>query len=200
MTTAVDVRTVQAELYRARDIESLDTASLRATTENGVAVHIAMSHVTDELFGPVMEMQCEKASVCWSPGRAEIAYHSGSTEILEDDATPPLCTRSFLNMIAVLREGGVAWSTLEIARAQTLCIDAAHESCSEIHTIPDTAVERVDRDGDCFRVVDGMDDLLIEGAKQDKLFSEMGVPWAVSTAPFDTSGYRAYPTNRGGDP
>ena len=141
--SASNVRSVQAELYRARPIESLDTASMRAVTDNEVTVHIAMSHVTAERFGPVIVMRCEKGTVIWKEGIAEIAYKDGTTETVEDHTKTQLRTRSFRNMVSVLREGAPVVSTVEIARAQTLCINAAHESCPEIQTIPASVVRRV---------------------------------------------------------
>ena len=50
--------TVQAELYRARDIQTLDTAILRILA-NGVDVLIGLSHSTRENFNPLMQLQCE---------------------------------------------------------------------------------------------------------------------------------------------
>ena len=193
MDSAANVRSVQAELYRARPIDSLDTASMRAVTDNEVTVHIAMSHVTAERFGPVIVMRCEKGTVIWKEGKAEITYRDGTTETVEDRTKTQLRTRSFRNMVSVLREGAPVVSTVEIARAQTLCINAAHESCPEIQTIPASAVESVDKNGDSFRVVKGMDDLIRQGAEKDRLFTEMGAEWAVATGDFNTDGYTAYP-------
>lgn len=193
LESASNVRSVQAELYRAREIESLDTASLRAVTESGVTVHIAMSHVNRERFGPDIVVHCEKATVEWGIGSARIDYSDGTTETIEDDTKTQLRTRSFRNMVGVVRDGEPVNSTLEVARTQTLCINAAHESCPEIHTIPDSFVDTVSSGGDSFRVVEGMDDLVRRGPEEGLLFSEMGAEWAVPSTEFSTEGYVSYP-------
>lgn len=193
LDTASSVSSVQAELYRARDIESLDTASVRATTESGVTVHIAMSHVTENRFGPYIVMQCEKGTVSWEIGSARIEYEDGAEETIEDDTKTELRVRSFHNMVAAIHADAPVVSTLEIARAQTLCINGAHESCGDVRTIPDAFVRTVNKEGDPFRVVDGMDDLIRRGAEEGKLFSEMGVTWAVASEEFLTTGYDSFP-------
>ena len=75
-------RSIQAELYRARDIESLDTASLRILTTDGVEIIIALSHVTRENFNPSMVIHAEKGTVHWvqDDGATTITYSDGSQE------------------------------------------------------------------------------------------------------------------------
>jgi predicted dehydrogenase len=186
------LRSVQAELYRARDIESLDTASMRAETDNGVTLTIAMSHVTAENFGPIMDIHCDKASVHWVTGHADVTYGDGRTETI-DDGEERIRSLSFRNMIGAIRRGETVISTPEVARAQTLCINGAHESCPEIGTIPSAARKDVRRNDTRFVVVDGLDDLIHRSVDQGHLFSELGVAWAKESGAFGMAGYDYYP-------
>ncbi|MDA0711189.1 MAG: Gfo/Idh/MocA family oxidoreductase [bacterium] len=183
--------TVQAELYRARDIETFDTASMRIMA-NGVEVIIGLSHSTAENFNPVMMLDCTKGQVTWSRGQAAINYADGTEELFDEgqlrDHNGP-----FHNAIDVLRAGSDPLCPPEVARAQTLCINGAHESCPEIATIPGEFVGTVDRTGDVFRVVQGLDDLLDRSFQEKKLFSELGSKWARPSRAFTMSNYRHYP-------
>lgn len=191
---ACGIETVQAELYRARQIESLDTVSLRVRTDAGVTVTIAMSHVTRDNFGPLMEVTCEKGTVNWWDGGATIDHADGSQQRL-DDGSDRLRSRSFANMVEVIRDGAAPLSTPEIARVQTLCINGAHESCPEIHDIPDSACEEVDTDRGTFRIVDGLDEWVHRSADERKLLSEVGVSWARRNDAFDMRAYNHYPSS-----
>ena len=183
---------VRAELYHARDIESLDTACLRATANSGVGITITFSHVSRENFGPFMVLNCEKGTVSWSTKETTIAYTDGTKETL-DEGAPRLRTLPFVNAVESLRGQAEVISTPEIARSQTLCINGAHESCPNIQSIPSEVSERVDRSGSTFTVVQGMDDLIHRSGETGALFSELGVEWATPTTPFNLSGYTHFP-------
>ena len=191
---ACGIETVQAELYRAHEIESLDTASLRVQTNVGAAATISISHVTRGNFGPLMEVTCEKGTVKWWHGGATIDHADGTQERI-DDGSDNLQSRSFANMVGVIRDGAAPLSNPEIARVQTLCINGAHESCPEIHDIPDSAFEEVGTDRGTFRIVDDLDELIHRSADERKLFSELDESWAKRSDAFDVTGYNHYPSS-----
>lgn len=184
--------TVQAELYRARDIQTFDTASLRIMA-NGVEVIIGLSHSTRENFNPIMMLDCEKGEVEWTRGYAIIRYADGTAETFDEknlrDHNGP-----FHNAIDVLRNNAEPQCPPEVARAQTLCINGAHESCPEITTIAKEHVETEDRNGDVFHIVKDMDALLERSFQEKKLLSELqATSWAKPSKPFDMAGYTHYP-------
>ena len=183
--------TVQAELYRARDIETLDTAVLRILA-NGVDVLIGLSHSTRENFNPLMQLQCEHGTVEWSRPGSIIRYNDGSTESFEEhnlrDHHGP-----FHNAIDVLQNNATPLCPPEVARAQTLCVNGAHESCPNIVTVDRSEIEVVERDGATFHIIKDLDDLLDRSFRTGKLFSELGASWAISTQPYDLANYDHYP-------
>lgn len=195
------ISTVQAELYRAWDIENLDTACLRVKTDTDTTALIAMSHVGQNRFGPIMNLECENGTVHWIPGACEITYARGESESIEDSDSR-LRTRPWINMVQALREGERVVSSLEVARSQTLCINGAHESCPDVHAFPlnevRTVIEEDVQRADTvvthkFLVVDGLDELLHKSADEGKLFSELGVGWARKSEPFSLDGYTRFP-------
>lgn len=182
---------VQAELYRAWDIENLDTASVRVRTDTGTTAVIAMSHAAGEQFGPIMDLVCENGTVHWQTGTAEITYADGNTETVEDGESR-MRTGPWRNLVHALNDSERIISTLEIGRAQTLCINGAHESCPEVHDIPKSEIREVEHGGHKFLVVNGLLELLHESADAGKLFSEMGVSWAKGSERFEMAGYERF--------
>jgi predicted dehydrogenase len=183
--------TVEAELYRARDIETLDTAILRILA-NGVDIIIGLSHSTRENFGPIMQLQCENGTVEWSRPGSIIRYNDGTEESFDErnlrDHNGP-----FHNAIDVLRNNAEPLCPPEVARAQTLCINGAHESCREIIQVADKYIDVAERDDSTFHIITGLDDLLNQSFREGKLFSELGAEWAIATEPIDMTDYDSYP-------
>jgi len=192
------IDTVEAELYRARDIQSFDTACVRLTTVTGVRITVAMSHATRENFGPDMELRCTAGTVHWNRKGTTLSGPRGDQETVAED-NADLRTLPFKNMAEVLRGRGEVLSTPEIARAQTLCINAAHESCPEITTVPESLVQELnpspgEASPSSRRCVPGLDEHIRQCVSEGRLFSEIGVGWAQPSRPFDASGYSAFPT------
>jgi len=185
--------TVQAELYRARDyIQTFDTGIFRAKA-NDVDVIIGLSHSTQENFGPTTILQCENGTVEWARAGSRIRYNDGTEKSFDegnkDDRSGP-----FQNAVDVLQNNATPLCSPEVAVAQTLCVNGAHESCPNIVDHPDDQIEVVERKGTTFHIVKGMDSFLDQSFREGKLFSELDVPWAVSTQPFDLTNYSHYPS------
>ncbi len=188
------ITSVQAELYRAWDIENLDTACLRVETDSDTTALIAMSHTAGENFGPIMDLECENGTVHWTTGSGEITYTSGEREILED-GDDRMRTGPWRNMVNALQNGERIISSLEVGRSQTLCINGAHESCPEVHPFPEAEIETVMHDQGKFLVVNGLRDLLHQSADEGKLFSELGVAWAEGSEVYGLAGYNHFPAS-----
>jgi len=182
---------VQAELYHAREIETLDTCSLRIQTDTAVEIIIAMSHVTETTFNPTTEIRCEKGSIRWGLGKAEVSGPGGTRDLQTEEKGPT--HPSFRNMSAAAEGEAEIFCPPDVARMQTLAINGAHESCPDILPIPTDRVSTVENEDDRFTVVKEMDDLIHQSVAEGKLFSELGVDWAVRTETYDLTDYREFP-------
>ena len=186
---------VQAELYRAWNIENLDTACLRVQTDTDATAWIAMSHVGENRFGPTMDLTCTNGTAHWESGSCEITYANGKKETITDNDSR-MRTSPWINMVHALRKGERVISSLEVGRSQTLCINGAHESCPDIHTIPEQSVKSVMQKEHKYLVVDGLEELLHKSTDEGKLFSEMNIPWAVASQSYKLDGYNQFPAER----
>lgn len=189
------ITSVQAEFYRAWDIENVDTACLRVKTDTDATALIAMSHVGENRFGPIMDLECENGTAHWSVGTCDITYANGNNEMIKDD-DDRMRTLPWVNMVHALRQGERVISSLEVGRSQTLCINGAHESCPEVQSIPEEVIKTVMQNEQKFLVVDDLENLLHRSADKNKLFSEMGVAWAQKREPYSLNNYTHFPTGR----
>lgn len=193
LESACDITSVQAELYRAWDIENLDTACLRVQTDTQATALIAMSHVGESQFGPIMDLECENGTAHWAVGSCEITYTDGNSESI-DDNDARMRTLPWVNIVNALQKDKPIISSLEVGRSQTLCINGAHESCPNVHNIPEDVVKTVMQKEQKFLVVDDLVNLLHRSADENKLFSEMNVPWAQKSETYQMRDYKHFPT------
>lgn len=56
---------VEAELFRANDIETFDTAALRIRTDAGIPVHFFCTHASEEEAVPTIRIKSESATILW---------------------------------------------------------------------------------------------------------------------------------------
>ncbi len=187
---------VEAELFRANDIESADTVLLRVLTHEGVSIFSVFSHCGHRSLGPEMEICCEQATIRWQggEGKAHVVFSDGEeAELSEDDDAWRF--GGFLDLVRALRQGTEPVCPVGLTRAHTLTINAMHASCPRIATVPEELVETVRADEivppyrtqTAFRRVRGLDGMLQKVFAQQLFFSAFAAPeWPrVARYPID---------------
>jgi hypothetical protein len=172
---------VTAELARAYRIESADTAACRVVTDAGCEVLFLASHVTWSPIEPMFRIECERGIItCGESGRhVEGTGADGRvTDYGDPDATP-----QFRKLVAAIdrvrSQGGGSGEVcgVEAASAQTICVNAMHESAPEIVSFP----PKVRRGFPDHRVhVVGLDEDLLRCYRSWVLPSEIGCAWAAA--------------------
>jgi predicted dehydrogenase len=192
-----EVTRAHAELYRAGDTDSHDTAAIGWTTAEGADLHLYVSHRTQDNWGPIIDVQAERGAANWQTGKgATIAYADGRTETCPPDEKSSLkMVENFVTAVT-LDDGALLRCPLAEARKMVLALDAAHESSGRVHLIADNHWHRVDAGTPRERiVVDGLDDVIRQSAAAKCLPSQLPSPpaWAVATLPFEVGDYRNFP-------
>ena len=192
---------VQAELYRANDIDTYDTISLRARLDNDVSLLFVASHATETVFNPEMTVQCELGTVIrdMDGGQTTIEYFDGRRESFNDlDFNSR--HRVFETAVSLFRGESKPYCSLEIGRAQTLTINGAHESCPEIISIPTSEIEtkvletELGQDAsDTRKIIRGIDQIIEDAYVLGKTFSEINVSWAKAAPEFMMENYSHFP-------
>ena len=185
---------VEAELYRARPIESYDVICMRGRLASGASFQYDVTHATKNV------LPC-KLEIIGSKGRAAI-IENGKTVSNNLGMTPsePACPdplleswRQFVRFATHDRPQAI--TRLRDARGYVLATNAALLSSRAIHNIAPRHV-RIFGEGETEgRDIVGLPELFEQSTQSGRLFSECGVEWAVSGEPVSVNGMRELNVN-----
>ncbi len=195
-----------AELYRANQIESADLTQMRFETDTKTRCFVTFAHCSDHRTGPFLHLEAEKGRVKWEgdAGQTMIEYDSGAQESFNSMTHDFWRYDIFLDFAQAIAQDGTPLCTAKVARAQTLCINAMHESCPQIHTVPEEFVHYVTdiedyppRGEERFRRIVGLDSLLLKCFETRSFLSELQVPWgkAARNPKFSLQNYTSFPVS-----
>jgi predicted dehydrogenase len=184
---------VQGELYRAYDIESADTAACRIELTGGGEVVFLASHVTDSAVAPRFRIACDRGVITFGEPQPRIV---GTTAAgVNHDYGDPDATPQFEKLsVAIALAGGVAreFCRVEAASAQTLCVNALHDSVPRIGTF-NPAPARSGEGARARLFVPGLDEALARCYERGVLPAEAGYPWACRGRSVDVTRYAGFP-------
>lgn len=167
---------VQGELYRARPIESYDTACLRGRFASGVTFQAAFSHASQEKLPYEILALGSKGWARVREDEESLETHQGPVALAPSDEF----TRHYETFVDYASGLTSRPSTrLEDARGYLLAANGMLISCGRIHDIPAAYIQREEADGQYVikDLIPGLAAFLRDGT----LFSEMDFPWAVRT-------------------
>jgi predicted dehydrogenase len=185
-------QTVQAELYHAHNIESEDISSVRVITTEGVEIVYQATLCAETVVEPITIVECEKATIEYTEfNQVTITHENGEKDQITDDSE--LRVQMLGELADAYENKRPYYGSLELCRPFTLAVNGAFESSRMTHGINPKYIRRFEYEDSIKTVVNGLDELLLTGYEQGKLLSELGVPWAVKTGPFDMTGYNRFP-------
>ncbi|MFA6291837.1 MAG: Gfo/Idh/MocA family oxidoreductase [Victivallales bacterium] len=197
---SAEIKSIQAELYRGNRIESTDTACMRISTAENIPLYFILTHACETAFGPELVITGEKGEIRWNMTKTVITI-SGKTEETVCQNGPQMRECIMNKLISRVSDGKTFICDLDIAGTQTLCVNGAHES-SEIHQIDSSLLYSIAvKDGytkveSTQHVIRGIDAVVFEAFEKEKLFSELGVPWAVKGKIISLENYSHFPMQR----
>lgn len=170
------VAEIEAELFRANDIEADDTSSLRLTLANGRIVTMAVTLCADEVVEPYVLVHGSEADLWWSYtlGDLELRPHGLPARAVDTGTGVSLLE----NLISV-RAGDEAQlrcppqACREFTRVTETLLDQM-----PVRAIPTAYVTREEGDQDAPAIVPGVSALVQDTAAAGLLFSETGTAWA----------------------
>ncbi len=201
---AMSPESVRAELYRAYHIESADTLQLRLSLANGVVGNVLLTHANSRPNGPFMHLRCAHGRVIWQTdnGKTFIHYDSGEIEQFDNLHDEHWRYLGFRDLVQAIQRDDKPHCTPSMARHQTLTINAAHESCPEIHTVPEEYITE-EEDWEMFppdtrgtfRRIKGLDEQMYVAFHERRFLSRLEMPWTegISAGEIYTNGYEHYP-------
>lgn len=159
---------VRGGLWRARGIESFDTASLAYATDAGPEVVFTATHAGPENWGPWLRIDGERGTI------ANDDLQNDAPWVLPDGSridNPERWQHRFRNVATVLRGGQAPVCTLRQARAHSAAIDLAHAALP-VREVPAGQVER--QGGRA--IVRGADALLRASHRDGATLDALGFP------------------------
>ncbi len=185
---------VRAELYAGHAIDSEDTAAVEILTREGPRCFFLATLCADQHFNPEVVVHGSEGVAFHSPGRASLRTNDGRIEepALDDSQ---LDVAKFENFIAAAEanDPSLLRCSLEMCRPHTLTVNAAFESAGTVRRIGKEFL-RIQGEGPSTKtIIDGIDAAIPQAASEAALFSDLELPWAVRTDPFDLTGYDHFP-------
>ena len=188
---------LEAELYRAYDIDNFDTAAVRIRLAGGAAILFLVSHVSWTDTGPVLRLEFERGSVTARGRKSDLRAtfsDGGARNYGAPDADP---LKKLWDAIASVRTGAAPVCGLEAVLGQTLAVDGMQDAVAGIAEFPKELVRIEASPTGGRRWVDGLDEILARCYADEKLPSEIGAPWSRAAGRIDLGGYRRFPSRSG---
>lgn len=178
---AAVITELDAELYRAGQIECFDTASLRLRTAAGAEILLYVSHAGQKERAPEVKLTGDAGTVTWTYEQAYTVERTGFTR--ETGSVPAQLDIRLQVLDAVLdrlETGNGFVVTPALVREHTRLINALHEFFP-ISSVPAQHLEIEESGQGVYRRIRGFDGLLEEAAKGGRLFNEAGAVWATAS-------------------
>jgi predicted dehydrogenase len=177
-----EVETIEAELYRAHNIENFDTCFARGICRNGVEIGIAATHTGEPPGGQQEWLECENATIRYINGetiRYSIKWRDGHDESVS--VIP-------VELLTANIQGYMKYLRGEVARPSTRLIDSRpfvhlsnllYVAAGTIHTIDDAYLTKLpaNQNESQWVVVDGMQHAMKEFIDSRRMPGETNSPW-----------------------
>ena len=176
MAQAAPLTGLEAECYRANDIETFDTTILRGQAA-GADIFYTATHASDVLFQPLMEYTFEKARIQIEPSSqgdfGVIYYNDGRVEKLGESIHDGDWNKVALTLKKTRGQYPVLCD-VETVRPITAILDDIFANVPVAPFDGDFVVQDVENKA---TYVKGLHEDLLTGHRQGKLPSEMGFGW-----------------------
>jgi predicted dehydrogenase len=170
---------VQAELYRANDIENFDTVAAKISTKEGIEIMFYASHATDDK-GSFMHYEFENATVTYlekeDGGNSIIAQFNSGETIDYSDYFENQTRKLWVCVDAAAGLDANITCKIETATPHVISVNGMQDSVPEIVNFPPSLIKTK---GDPEYVwVEGLREVLLDCYNDWVLPSDKNIPWA----------------------
>lgn len=169
-----EVVRIEAERYRANPIEVEDTGCVRVSLGDGRVFVVAVTLCAQVVEAPALRVAGPLGRARWAYERDTVCVEAG-----EGSRDESFARRSLAEELVDLAAGRSAQLScpLESCGAFVDLVEAVH--AAPVREVPGRWVHRIGTDMAEHPVITGVEEAVLEAVSQGRLFSEMGVPWAV---------------------
>jgi predicted dehydrogenase len=171
---------VEAELYRATEIENYDTAAIRCKTSKDVELLFIATHVTQIKQGPVLQYEFENGTVLHGTedGKSVTVRMKDGSLVSYGAPMQADSVEKLISFCESIRTGQPTPCGLEAAMSQTSCMFAAQQSMPQITVFPKELINVEGEPGSRKTSVKGLEGALDKCFEQFRLPSELSFPWS----------------------
>jgi predicted dehydrogenase len=175
---AAEPVSLRAELYRAQEIETFDTAVLHMETADGCRLDFYGTHSSRMVERPSLTIEGEAGSARWVQDR--FAAIEGPDGLWREEARPEAHTRECMldDVLARLRGEPAFVCDAALATVHVRCVEALREGAL-IRDVPEAFKERRLDQGDVYTSIRGIDAALRLAAGQGSDLRAAGMSWAT---------------------
>jgi predicted dehydrogenase len=186
------IAAVQAGLFRAKPIASADTAWIKAITDEAKTLLFYVTHACSEQNGPVTIICGQHGEIEYDHSKTVVRLHDGTVEEFASAKDTAVRQNVMDALIGKLHGHDRFICSLEIAAAQTIICNGAHES-STIHQVPTECVKSIeDAKGIRLDVIPGIEDIILNAFRQDRLPDNNDASWITSGEVVSMAGYNQF--------
>lgn len=188
--------TVEAGIYRVKEIESFDTCFLRGTFDNGCVFYYVATHSGETEHEPVLELHFERGIVSMNDaqeGQLIARFHDGQEIYYGTARSQKISASKVTGMIAAIRGEGIVTSPVQSVMPHLKVTNAVFDQVS-IVSMPEALCFREESPGGTF--MKGLDKQCLQCYEDGLLPSEEGFDWAVQETRLDLKNYDCFSGQR----
>ena len=183
---------VEAELYRAKPIQSYDTVRTEATFDTGARAAVVLSHSSEIHLDPEIRITGSRGVLVWRFNGQHTFTIDGKETALQGEDPIGIREQMFQNVVHHIRGDQTRRiCSTEQARGEVKWVNAVQDATS-IHDIPKAFCRTVEDGGDVFDRVDGLDAFARRAYAEGSWFSDLNVPWACPPGSLALDDYTAF--------
>ncbi|NLK69308.1 MAG: Gfo/Idh/MocA family oxidoreductase [Clostridiaceae bacterium] len=189
--------TVEAELYRANNIENFDTVASRITTKDGIEMMFIASHAHGLHAGNLLEFSYEfSEGEIYYKDFQDLTIFEGRLKdgrVIKYDKPQVDSYLKLCCLIDQVQKGESIKCGSETSLPHTVCISGMQDSMPQIEVFPKEMVKKGTLpSGEDAIYVEGLADTLTDCYERWVLPNEIGVPWSKPGKKIDVSDYTCY--------
>lgn len=172
---SAEITAVEAELFRARAIESFDTAAVRLRTREGHTLLMLASHSSATAWPPEVVVDCTRGSAVWSinGGLRVLDANGGVTAQYATRDNAQTMADMYDHVLARLGDPREFICSIPLASAHARCIAAIHHHAA-IRDVPAAELTRMHLAGGPHTTIRGLEGYVRRAFDTGRLLGEVG--------------------------
>jgi len=184
---------VEAETYKAYDIQNFDTVASRMLVNEGTELLFYASHSVRNSLGPMFKLEFEQATVTYGEDSKSIVCKDPKGQIISDYGNPESEDqfKKVYDAIKVIKDLKSAACGPKAAFSHTLAVNGIQDSVPKAPSFPSSIIEHSNT-GERLWVKE-LGEALYNCYLNSCLPSEKGIKWAVKGRQMDMQTYTFFP-------